>query len=212
MAKRWRQLTVWLHILTSVGWMAQAMTLCVLLSVGLATDDAVVRDAATAMALRVDGRLVGPMADASAFTGIMLAAATPWGFFRHWWVLVKFGITVVQLYLGIFVLSRVLEDSVTAGPSAAQVVGTGLMASAIAFQGWLSVAKPWGTVRGRPRVAGGTGPKWVFVATVLGGLADLVLAFVVGHPLPLLSLVLLVVGLSRRPRWAGARATRPVRA
>ena len=200
MVRRWRQLTVWLHILTSAGWMAQAMTLCVLLSVGLAADDLHVRDAATSMAQAVDGRLVGPMADASAFTGIMLAAATPWGFFRNWWVLVKFAITLVQLYLGIFVLSAALAHSVTAGPTPAQVAGTALMASAIAFQGWLSVAKPWGGIRGRRRTGGRTAPAWIFAATVLGGLADLALAFAIGHPIPLLSLILLAVGLLHR-RW-----------
>lgn len=201
MTKTWRQLTVWLHILTSVGWMAQVMTLCLLLAVALTAGDTPVRQAATSMALEVDGRLVGPMADASAFTGVMLAAATPWGFFRHWWVLAKFSITVVQLFLGIFLLSRTLEHSVTAGPAPAQIAGTALMAGAIAFQGWLSVAKPWGRVTGR-RPSPATAPRWVFVMTVAGGLADLGIAFVVGHPLPLLSIVLMVVGLSRRPRWA----------
>ena len=199
MAKTWRRLTVWLHILTSVSWMAQVMTLCLLLAVGLTAGDTPVRDAATSMASRVDGRLVGPMADASAFTGVMLAAATPWGFFRHWWVLTKFAITVVQLFLGIFLLSPALEHSVTAGPAPAQIMGTALMASAIAFQGWLSVAKPWGRVGRRRQAPAGTAPRWVFVMTVAGGLADLGIAFVVGHPLPLLSIVLLIVGLSRRP-------------
>jgi len=211
MAKTWRQLTVWLHILTSVGWMAQVMTLCLLLSVALAADGAPVRDAATAMALKVDARLVGPMADASAFTGVMLAAATPWGFFRHWWVLAKFTITLVQLVLGIFLLSRTLEHSVAAGPAPAQIAGTALMAGAIAFQGWLSVAKPWGRVRGR-RAPLGAAPPWVFVMTVVGGLADLGIAFVVGHPLPLLSIVLLIVGLSRRPGWTRRAVAKPAQA
>ena len=204
MVKRWRQLTVWLHILTSVGWMAQAMALCVLLAAGLATDDPAVRDAATSMAHTLDGRLLGPMADASAFTGIMLAAATPWGFFRNWWVLTKFLVTLVQLYAGIFLLSPALTDSVTDGPSLTQVVGTALMASVIAFQGWLSVAKPWGRIRVRQRARPATAPPWVFVATVLGGLADLALALAVGHPIPLLSLILLAVGLARRPKWLRA--------
>jgi hypothetical protein len=204
MVKRWRQLTVWLHVLTSVGWMAQAMTLCVLLAVGLS--DPSVRGAATSMSFVLDGRLLGPMADASAFTGIMLAAATPWGFFRHWWVLTKFAITIVQLYVGIFLLSPALEHSVVAGPSARQVAGTALMASAIAFQCWLSIAKPWGKVRGPRRGPVATGPRWVFAATVLGGLADLALALAIGHPLPLLSLILLGVALVRRRRWLAARS------
>ncbi|MFG1604795.1 hypothetical protein [Actinoplanes sp. NPDC049265] len=202
MTKRWRRLTVWLHILTSVGWMSQALALCVLLSAGYAADDPSVRDAATSMAHVLDTRLLGSMADASAFTGIMLAAATPWGFFRNWWVLVKLAITLVQLYLGIFLLSPQLTASLTTGPAPAQLAGTALMASAIAFQAWLSVAKPWGKVRGRPGPAPGPAPWWVFAATVTGALADLAFAAVVGHPMPLLSLVLLAAGLIRRPRWA----------
>ncbi|MEV4202289.1 hypothetical protein [Micromonospora globbae] len=212
MVKRWRQLTVWLHILTSVGWMAQAMTLCVLLAVGLAADGSAARDAATSMAHVVDGRLLAPMAGVSACTGIVLAAATPWGFFIHWWVLAKFAISMVQVYLGIFVLSPTLTDAMTGGPTLRLVVGTALMASAIAFQGWLSVRKPWGTVRGGRRATGPSGPRWVFVATVLGGLAELTLALVLGHPLPLLSLILIIVVLSCRPRWSGARRLRPARA
>ena len=199
--KRWRQLTVWLHVLSSAGWMAQAMALCVMLATGLATDDPAVRAASTSMSLATDGRLLGPMADVSAFTGIMLSAATPWGFFRHWWVLTKFAITLVQLYVGIFLLSPQLQESAVTGPVPLQVVATALMASAIAFQGWLSVAKPWGTVRQRRR-RGGTAPAWVCAAAVLGGLLDLTLALISGHPMPLLSIILLIVVLARRRTWS----------
>lgn len=192
MTRRWRQLTVWLHVLTSVGWMAQAMSLCVLLSIG--------SGAAATMAQALDGRLVGPMADASVFTGVMLGAATAWGLFRNWWVFVKFAISMVQFALAIFVLSPALDAAAVSGPGPAQVVGSGLMAAAIAFQGWLSIAKPWGRI-GPHLPLPATAPAWVFAATVLGGLADLTLALVIGHPIPLLSLILLIVGLSNRPRW-----------
>lgn len=205
MVKRWRQLTVWLHILTSVGWMAQAMALCVLLAVGLAADDTVVRDAATAMAHRIDGRLLAPMAGVSACTGIVLAAATPWGFFLHWWVLTKFTISMVQVYAGIFVLSPALTASLDDGPSLGLVVGTALMAGAIAFQGWVSVRKPWGRVRAGQRT---TGPAWIFAATVLGGVAELGISLVLGHPLPLFSVLLIVIVLSTRRRWSGTRRAR----
>ncbi|GAB7039251.1 hypothetical protein JCM9533A_31010 [Catenuloplanes niger JCM 9533] len=184
--------------------MAQAMALCVMLTTGLVTDDPAVRTAATTMSLATDGRLLGPMADVSAFTGIMLAAATPWGFFRHWWVLVKFAVTIVQLYAGIFLLSPQLQASAATGPVPVQVVATALMASAIAFQAWLSIAKPWGPVGRRRR--GGTGPAWVFVAAVLGGALDLGLGLVLGHPMPLLSIVLIVVVLARRRTWSAPAA------
>jgi hypothetical protein len=207
MAKRWRQMTVWLHVLTSVGWMAQIMALCMLLAVGLTAGTGTARAAATSMALELDGRLLGPMADASAFTGIMLATATPWGFFRHWWVLTKFVITVVQLYVGIFLLSPALSEAAVSGPTTAQVVGTAMMAFVIAFQGWLSIAKPWGRVRSRRRTTAATAPPWIFVAAVIGGLADLAFAVAVGHPMPLLSLILIALGLMRRPRWSTPRST-----
>lgn len=201
--KTWRQLTVWLHVLTSVGWMAQAMTLCVLLATGLAAADPGTRAAATTMALATDGRLLGPMADASAYTGMMLAAGTAWGFFRHRWVAAKFAITLVQLFAGIFLLSPQLQASAVTGPRPAQVAATALMASAIAFQGWLSIAKPWGPLRRGPRPA--TAPAWVFASAVLGGLLDLAFALVVGHPMPLLSIILLSVVLIRRRTFLDER-------
>ncbi|MEH1015484.1 hypothetical protein V6U90_20515 [Micromonospora sp. CPCC 206060] len=216
--RRWRQLTVWLHVVTSVGWMAQALTICVLLTTSLTADDRAVAVSNTASAELLDMRLLAPMANASAFTGFMLAAATPWGFFRHWWVLTKFAITLVQLYLGIFVLSDALHESAaaavagTTGPTRAMVVGSACMAGAIAFQAWLSVTKPWSTTRwtanrgrgGAPRTA----PVWVFVATVCGGLLDFAVAWLLGHPAPLLSLTILGTWLVLRWR-AERRESRP---
>jgi hypothetical protein len=162
MTRRWRQLTVWLHVLTSVGWMAQAMSLCVLLSIG--------SGAATTAAQALDGRLS---------SSCWPSSCSP----------------------------PALDASVVSGPGPAQIVGSGLMASAIAFQGWLSIAKPWGRI-GPRRPPPHSAPAWVFTATVLGGLADLALALVIGHPMPLLSLILLIVGLSRRPRWIGGGGRR----
>ena len=101
-SQRWRQLVVWLHVVTSVGWMSQALVLFTLLVVSFTSDDPGVRISATSMAHVVDMRLLAPLANAAAFTGFMLAASTAWGFFRHWWVLVKFGITIVQLLCGHF--------------------------------------------------------------------------------------------------------------
>ncbi|WP_218108195.1 hypothetical protein [Micromonospora matsumotoense] len=208
--RRWRQLVVWLHVVTSVGWMTLALVLLVLLVTTLTTRSPTVAVSATSMAHLLDGRLLAPLANASAFTGFMLAAATPWGFFRHRWVLVKFVITLVQLYLGIFVLSGALADSASAaatgatGPTLPMAVGSGLMAGAIAFQAWVSIAKPWSTTRWMPadrrQVSAGTAPRWVFVATVVGVVVDLTVATVLGHPAPLVSLAILATWLVLRRR------------
>ncbi|RSM71300.1 hypothetical protein DL991_37140 [Amycolatopsis sp. WAC 01375] len=201
--KTWRQLTVWLHVITSVGWMGQALALFTLLTISRTSEDGAIRVAATSMAHEIDSFLLAPLANASAFTGFMLAAATAWGFTRHWWVLAKFAITLVQLYAGIFLLSGALQDSVVAaragGPApVALVAGTALMASALAFQAWLSVAKPWGKVRSGGKLP--TAPTWVFVAAVLAPLTDITVGLMLGYPLPALSLIVLFVQLVRRRR------------
>lgn len=208
--QRWRQLTVWLHVLTSFGWMGQALALTSLLALSLTTEDDAVRLSATTMAEHLDTSLLAPLANASAFTGFVLAAATPWGFFRHYWVLAKFAITLAQLHLAIFLLSPALHDTVTAaqsglpGPAAPLVAGSALMAGAIAFQGWLSIAKPWsrtpwatGAERTtRPSVASRT----TFAAIVLATVADLSVGIVVGIPMPVFSSTVLVVRLVFRHR------------
>ncbi|AUI63459.1 hypothetical protein [Amycolatopsis sp. BJA-103] len=203
--KTWRQLTVWLHVVSSVGWMGQALALFTLLAIGRTTDDGAIRVAATSMAHEIDSLLLAPLANASAFTGFMLAATTAWGFTRHWWVLAKFVITLVQLYAGIFLLSGALRDSVVAAragdpapASVALVAGTALMASALAFQAWLSVAKPWGKARTGPKLP--TAPTWMFVAAVAAPLADITVGLMLGYPLPALSLIVLIVRLVQRRR------------
>ncbi|MGH3712976.1 MAG: hypothetical protein ACRDT4_05870 [Micromonosporaceae bacterium] len=151
----------------------------------------------------------------------MLCALTSWGFFRYRWVLGKFVITIVQLYLGIFILSGTLHSAVEAsahggiGPAVPLATGTLLMMSAIAFQAWLSVAKPW---RRTPWASPGklpTASPWLFAAAVAVPTGDLLLsAFVTGRPMPVLSLLTVIgypiyrsVALRRTaiPKTAGTR-------
>ncbi|MCO1581133.1 hypothetical protein M8C13_35815 [Crossiella sp. SN42] len=146
-AQRARNLLVWLHVLSSVGWLALALTLCVLISYGIGAEPGL-RLAAFRMAEVLDVQLLQILGETSAFTGFMLSALTSWGYFRHWWVLTKFVITLAQLYVGIFILSGNLHESVRAaeaggiGPAVWLAVASALMAGGFAFQAWLSVAKP----------------------------------------------------------------------
>jgi hypothetical protein len=193
-----RQLLVWLHVVTSVGWMSQAFALLALLAA------AVSADGATALALaraadHLDGHVLVYFANASAFTGLVLAAATPWGLVRHWWVSAKFVATFVQLYLGIFVLHGVLHDLATApdsGRTLAMAAVAGLMGGALAAQAWVSVAKPWGKTplaRGR----GVTGPVWLFGLGVAAPVVDTAAGLWLGYPLPAVSLAALLVVAAR---------------
>jgi hypothetical protein len=81
-----------------------------------------------------------------------------------------------------------------AGSSQFLIIGTIVMASAIAFQAWLSVAKPWKRTpwteaNGRPRRLP-TGSSWMFLFCVCVPLSDYLLGkFVLGFPLPLMTLL-----------------------
>ncbi|MBC3194374.1 hypothetical protein H7X46_25320 [Pseudonocardia sp. C8] len=214
--RTWRRLTVWLHVLTSVGWMALAASLAVLLA--LAAADPAARASAVLAAHHLDAVLLAPLATGSALTGIVLAAATPYGLFHHWWVTVKFGITLVQLYLGIFVLSGMLDGARVApasAPPAALLTTTLLMVSAIAFQAWVSIAKPWGRTPwtpGRPKP--GTGPRWMFAAACAAVVVDLAVGFVLGAPMPVAAVAVLpavLIGVRARRSGDPGRAPGPER-
>jgi hypothetical protein len=207
---------VWLHVVTSLGWMGQAMALLSLLALSLLTADQSVRVAATSMAERLDSGLLTPLVNASACTGFILSATTSWGFFRHWWVLVKFAITVILINVGIFVLSGALHASVqaarsgTPAPTWSLVIGSAVMAAVIAFQVWVSITKPWSWT---PWTAGDTrhakpptAPPWLFAAAVAAVLADFAVAVTLGQLLPAASAT--VLSLLVVTRW---RAVHPAR-
>jgi hypothetical protein len=205
---RWRQAVVWLHVVSSVAWMSQALALMVLMLLTLTRP--AVAPAATSMAEELDSVLLAPMANVSAFTGLLLAGATAWGFFRHWWVLTKFVLTLVQLYAGIFLLSPALRESAgTATGTWLQVAGTALKASALAFQAWLSVAKPWKKTPWSPAAKPPTAPTWVFGAGIVAPVVDVAAGIALGYPLPALSLVTLIVVLGPEQRGRRRRARRP---
>ena len=214
--RTWRRLLAWVHVLTSVGWMSTALGLVALLV--LSREDPARTAAAVAMGHHLDMHLLAPAATASAFTGVLLSLATPWGLLHHWWVAAKFAITLVQLYVGIGVLSVQLAVIDAGGrPSPpALVVASAAMASAIAFQAWLSLARPWPRtplgVRDRLPTAG---VGW-FVVGVLAAVGDLTLSQVLGFPSPLLMLPTLLGALvwlrlvspARAGRTPGSRSSR----
>jgi hypothetical protein len=220
-SRGWRQMTLWLHVLTSAGWMALALVLFALLYLAVTARDPATTAGATAMARYLDVALLAPLRNASAPTGIMLGLGTQWGLTHHRWVLAKFAITLVQLYAGVFLLSPALNatgEALGAAPRPALLLGTVAMASAIAFQAWLSVVKPGGRTRwsrdrrtGRP-VGLPTAAAWIFAGAVQAPATDIAVGTTLGFPSPFLSLVVVgvAVGVRRRTlREARALAVSP---
>lgn len=89
-----RRLALTAHITASVGWVGAALVFLAIAALGLTSeDDLVVRGAYTVMEPAAWLVLL-PLAVASLLTGIVVSLGTPWGLFRHYWVVLKLLITV----------------------------------------------------------------------------------------------------------------------
>jgi hypothetical protein len=89
-----RRFTFTTHVTSSVGWVGAVMAFLALALIGFTSDDEVkVRGAYLLMAPAAWFVLV-PLAHASLLSGIVLSLGTTWGLFRHYWVVLKLGITV----------------------------------------------------------------------------------------------------------------------
>jgi hypothetical protein len=93
MASPLRKFALTLHITSSVGLLGAVAGFLVLAIAGLTGQDArIVRAAYLAMEL-IARFVIVPLAIASLVTGVVQSLGTPWGLFRHYWVLVKLLLT-----------------------------------------------------------------------------------------------------------------------
>ena len=95
MTPRLRKLALTAHITFSVGWLGAVAGFLVLSIAGLTSQNAeVVRGAYLAMNL-IGLFIIVPMSLAAFATGLIQALGTEWGLLRHYWVLVKFILTIL---------------------------------------------------------------------------------------------------------------------
>jgi hypothetical protein len=103
MAPVLRKLALTVHVSASVGWLGAVVAFLALAVAGLTSEDAqTVRAAYLTMELLGWYTLV-PLAIASLLTGLVQSLVTPWGLFRHYWVVFKllinlFATIVLLLY------------------------------------------------------------------------------------------------------------------
>jgi uncharacterized membrane protein len=105
----------------------------------------------------IDDFVVVPGAVGCLVTGFLISLLTPWGFFRHRWLIVKWVLTVMCIVFGTFFLSHAVNDQ----PVISSKEGLAALANAdyvanyyfsyrggivqlacMAFMFWLSVFKP----------------------------------------------------------------------
>ncbi|HEY5567197.1 MAG TPA: hypothetical protein VIM81_08140, partial [Gammaproteobacteria bacterium] len=89
-----RKFALTTHVASSVGLLGSIAAFLALAVAALTSQDAqIVRAAYLAMDLTAR-LIIVPLAFASLLTGLVQSLGTPWGLFRHYWVLAKFLLTV----------------------------------------------------------------------------------------------------------------------
>ena len=153
-----RKLALTAHLTASVGWLGSVTVFLALAVGGLASAD---RQLVSAMYLTMEYTawfVIAPLSLASLFTGLLQALGTPWGLFRHYWVLAKLGLNlfatgILVLYLGSvsYLADRATETGFASGAHRAlrvqAVVHAGAALLLLLAATGLSVYKPRGRTR-----------------------------------------------------------------
>ena len=155
MTTRLRKLVLTAHIIVSVGWFGAVAAFLALTVAGLTSRDAqMVRTAYAAMELTARWVIV-PLAVASLLSGIIQSLGTPWGLFRHYWILAKLLLTTfatIILLAKMPLIGYAARRAVTTPLSGPDLHMAGMQLAIHATGGLLvlllitalSVYKPWG--------------------------------------------------------------------
>ena len=99
MTPKIRKFMLTAHVVSTVGWMGAIAAFVALAATGLTSHEhELVGSAYLAMKL-IGWKVIVPLGVASLLTGVVQSLGTSWGLFRHYWVLVKFVLTVIATVL-----------------------------------------------------------------------------------------------------------------
>src|SRR5262245_52468666 len=118
MTPRLRKLALTAHIVVSIGWLGAAASVLVLAITGLTSENASTIAAAYGGAELIWRFAILPFSVAALLTGLIQALGTPWGLFRHYWVLTKFAITLGAVLL-LFLHTQSLLPALSAADGSA---------------------------------------------------------------------------------------------
>lgn len=196
-----RKFALTAHVTFSVGWLGAVAVFLALAVTALTSGDVqMVRAACLAMGLTA-WFVILPLSVASPLTGIIQSLGTHWGLFRHYWVAVKFLITIpatLLLLLHMLPINRLADAAAKPAWSGGdllglrmQLAGNSVAALAVLIVATaLSVYKPQGMTRygqhkqqhasgsviGEPAIGA---PGWVRAFWIIG--IVLLLHFVLFH-------------------------------
>ncbi|MBM9509234.1 hypothetical protein [Actinacidiphila acididurans] len=154
---QWRKALRAAHVTVSIGLLGSDAAVLTLVSAGrLGSNPVTVYPAAHL----IGQLLLLPLAVLALATGVALGLLTPWGLLRYWWVAISLAITAGGTALATFVLVPGLGSAASAALARHPVAdATGLVRDSgaaccvLIATIALSYAKPFGTVRRKPRRA-----------------------------------------------------------
>ena len=89
-----RKLVLTVHLTCSVGWIGAVIAYLALVIAAMTSQEARMLQAVW-IAMKVIGwYVIVPLALAALLTGLVMALGTPWGLFRHYWVLISLVLTI----------------------------------------------------------------------------------------------------------------------
>lgn len=153
MGPRLRKLMLVLHVASSVGWLG-AIAAYVALNIPALTsaDEQTVR--ASYLMMQPVAYAVVPLALVSLFTGVVQSLGTPWGLFRHYWVVISLVLTVIAtvvLLLHLPAVDEMADIAATPGSNVGRLSGDlfhsagGLLVLVVPLI--LNIVKPRGLTR-----------------------------------------------------------------
>jgi hypothetical protein len=175
-----RRFTLTAHVASSVGWLGAVVAYLALALTALTSGDTqLVRAAYLSMEL-IGWLVIVPCSLAALLTGLVQSLGTEWGLFRHYWISVKFfltigGITILLLHMPAvshmagLAMETPLSTEVGALPLVVHAGGGLLILFATTL---LSVYKPWGLTAYGSRMRVATGPvvgtpRWIYVSGII---------------------------------------------
>ena len=150
-----RKFALTTHVTSSVGWFGSVAAFLALAIAGMTSANGQTARSAYVAMESVTWMVIVPFSCAALLTGIVQGLGTPWGLFRHRWIVAKLLLTVVATVLllvhaqGVARVSAVAADRVLSNTDLLGLrirliadAGAALMALVVATT--LSVYKPWG--------------------------------------------------------------------
>ena len=95
MAPGLRKFALTAHLTSSVGWIGAVVAYLALGVSAVTSEDAQTVRAAWIAMERTGWYAIVPLALAALLTGLVMSLGTPWGLFRHYWVLITLALTIL---------------------------------------------------------------------------------------------------------------------